>query len=165
MSNSLLESLHYWSNYCENLYSNVKSKVFNYNNPVEDENLDFPLRYEEFISVCKSLKNNKAPGSDFLTNEDFKNLLSLDDPEILGSTDILKKVFEVISSFWGLERVPLKVKEVILRPFIKDSTKDEHDPTNYRTISLLNTLLKIYEGIIHQRLADFLERKHWFSPY
>ena len=89
----------------------------------------------------------------------------MDDPEILGSTDILKNVFKVISSFWGEERVPCKVKEVILRPFIKDDTTDEHDPTNYRTISLLNTLLKIYEGIIHKRLACFLERKRWFSQY
>ena len=71
--------------------------------------LDSPITYEEFISVCKWLKNNKAPGSDYITNEDFKNLLSLDDPEILGSTDILKNVFKVISSFWGEERVPYKV--------------------------------------------------------
>ena len=61
--------------------------------------------------------------------------------------------------------MPKKLKEVILRPFIKDVTKDIHDPNNYRTISLLNTILKIYEGIIHKRLICFLEKKHWFSPY
>jgi len=49
-----------------------------------------------------------------------------------------------------------------LRPFIKDTTKDEQDPNNYRTISLLNTMLKIYEGIIHKRLTNFLEGKKWF---
>ena len=36
---------------------------------------------------------------------------------------------------------------------------------NYRTISLLNTMLKIYEGIIHKRLTNFLEGKKWFSSF
>ena len=29
----------------------------------------------------------------------------------------------------------------------------------------MNTTLKIYEGIIHKRLVNFLEGKQWFSKY
>ena len=48
---------------------------------------------------------------------------------------------------------------MILRPFLKDSDKDEYNPENYRTISLLNTLFKVYEAIIHRILVCYLEDK------
>ena len=87
------------------------------------------------------------------------------DPEVFESTDLLKYVHKVISSFWEQETVPCNLKEVLLRPFIKDNTKDVHDPSNYRTISLLNTLLKIYEGIIHKRIVSFLEKNIGFHHF
>ena len=52
--------------------------------------------------------------------------------------------------FWEFESIPSALKKVILRPFLKDNDKDEYDPENYRTISLLNTLFKLYEAIIQQ---------------
>ena len=161
LSNSHIECLEYWSNYCESLYSKTCKKELDLT-PIENPKIDHPITFEEFISVVKSLKNNKAPGSDFITNEDFKNLLESDE-EILGGSVILQNVFKLISRFWEKEQVPSELKKVILRPFIKDSSEEEHDPNNYRTISLLNTLFKIYEGIIHNRLSCFLEKKQWFS--
>ena len=44
-----------------------------------------------------------------------------------------------------------------MRPFLKNADKDEHDPKNYRTISLLNSIFKLYEAIIHRRLMKKLE--------
>ena len=145
------------------VFKNIK-KIINYL-PINDEKLDSPITYEEMKISIKSLKNNKAPGSDFITNEDFKKWLTSDDPEILGNEAILKSIFKVICTFWDKENIPPKLKQVILRPFIKDTNEDEHDPSNYRTISLLNTVLKIYEGIIHKRLTHFLEGKQWFSSF
>ena len=49
-------------------------------------------------------------------------------------------MFKAITNFWNEEKMPSKLKEVILRPFIKDTNEDEHDPNNYRTISLMNTI-------------------------
>ena len=86
--------------------------------PVKDEKLDAPIKYEEFKNSIKSLKNNKAPGSDFITTEDFKNLLTSDDPEILGKEVILNSLFKGITNLWNDEKMPSKLKEVILRPFI-----------------------------------------------
>ena len=74
-----------------------------------------------------------------MTNEDFKAPLNFDDPDNLGSTVILESGFKVISHFWKEESVPPELKKVILRPFLKDSTEDEHDPNNSTTISLINT--------------------------
>ena len=86
LSTSLPECLRYWCEYCTKLYDKPNSKVFAYN-PIygNDVDLDCPITYAEFISVLKTLKNNKAPGSDLITNEDLKILLQLsDDEEISG---------------------------------------------------------------------------------
>ena len=72
LSNSHSECLKFWSIYCEKLYSKTCNKnLFDYIS-IENMDLDSPINYDEFISSLKSLKNNKAPGSDFITNEDFK---------------------------------------------------------------------------------------------
>ena len=112
------------------------------------------------------MSNNKTPGSDFITNEDFKILLQPSDDQDISrkSALFLKTIFDILNSFWVNERVPCQLKNVILRPFLKNSEKDEHNPGNYRTISLLNTLFKIYEAIIHKRLVKWLETKKWLSP-
>ena len=52
-----------------------------------------------------------------------------------------------------------------MRPFIKDQEKSAHDPSNYRPISLLNTLMKIYEALIHKRLVTYLEKNGIFSDF
>ena len=111
LSNSLTECLENWSCYCEKLYSKTCKKQFKYK-PVKNEVLDGPIRYEEFNSVLMSLKNNKGPGRDFITNEDIKDLLSIDDPEIPESTVFLEYVFKVISRFWEVETIPKKLKDL-----------------------------------------------------
>ena len=159
LSTSLPECLNFWSNYCTKLYEkhNLPAFVFN---PVKgnDQELDRPFTYVEFVSVLPGLKNNKAPGSDFITNEDFKILLQASDDQDISSKSalFLKTVFDILNSFWVKEKVPCQLKNIILRPFLKDSDKDVYNPGNYRTISLLTTLFKIYKAIIHERLVNWL---------
>ena len=59
--------------------------------------------------------------------------------------------------FWFNDRVPPDLKRTVLRPFLKDSTKDASDPSNYRPISLLNSIMKIYESVICGRIVSRLE--------
>ena len=66
--------------------------------------------------------------------------------------------------FWEYERIPSGLRKLILRSFLKDKDKDEYAPENYRTISLLNTLFKLYEAIIHNRLVCYLEKELLLSP-
>ena len=106
LSNSHSECLKFWSIYCEKLYSKTCNKNLFDCISIENMDLDSPINYDEFISSLKSLKNNKAPGSDFITNEDFKNLLSLDDSEIKESVVILQSVYNVIRGFREKESVP-----------------------------------------------------------
>ena len=109
LSNSLTECLQFWSNYCKKLYSKTGKESFNYV-PINDEKLDSPITYEEFKKSIMSLKNNKAPGSDFLTNENFKKWFTSDDPEILGEELVIESIYKVISNFWDSEKIPPKLK-------------------------------------------------------
>ena len=69
----------------------------------------------------------------------------------------------MMQHLWETEKVPEAFKETTLRPFLKDSDKDPTKPTNYRPVSLLNVLMKVYEHIIKERLTKFLAEINYFS--
>ena len=71
----------------------------------------------------------------------------------------------MIENFWFNETVPRDFKRTILCPFLKDEDKDKSDPSNYGPISLLNSFMKMYEGMISQRLSTFFEDNDILSPY
>ena len=123
----------------------------------------------EFIDVIYTLKNYKSPGYDHITNEDIVAMVMEDpsnNPIPVGQTiGLLRFIFNILSDFWFNECVPRDFKRTILRPFLKDNDKPSWDPSNYRPISLLNTLMKIYEGIICDRVVTFLDQNSVLSPF
>ena len=68
-----------------------------------------------------------------------------------------------MSNFWKREKVPLKAKETVIRPFLKANDEDPTNPKYYRPIALLSTVRKVYEQIIKKRLQQVLEELNFFS--
>ena len=103
-----------------------------------------------------------------MLNEDITSALleDIEDDKVPSEQKalLLDSIFKIFSDFWFNECVPRDFKRTVLRPFLKSSDKDCCDPSNYRPISLLNTLMKVYEGIICKRLICFLEEKKILSP-
>ena len=58
--------------------------------------------YEEIKnSIISHNNNNKALGSDFIPNDDFKKWLTYDKPVMLGNEEILKSIFRLCVYFLG----------------------------------------------------------------
>ena len=68
-------------------------------------------------------------------------------------------LFGILSNFWSNECVPHDLKRTILRPFLKDSTKDASDPSNYRPISILSCISKLIEKLTYNRLIKYIENR------
>ena len=65
--------------------------------------MDSPIEFTEFMAAITSLKNNKAPGKDYITNEDIKSLLpheSYESDSFDFSEMALNKMFNLFEVFW-----------------------------------------------------------------
>ena len=115
-----------------------------------------------------ALKSNKSPGIDGLTSEDLLSLIPIESPSKEAANkprlSSLKYIFGILENFWFNEAVPRDFKRTILSPFLKNDSEDHTNPDNYRPISLLNSLMKIYEGMICSRISRFFEENKILSP-
>ncbi|KAJ4436079.1 hypothetical protein ANN_18706 [Periplaneta americana] len=107
------------------------------------------IQEEEIQMVLKKKNRPTAPGPDGIGYNLIKMMpqewihhLAMAYTQILHSGDI-----------------PPTWKEIYTHPILKPNTAG-HQATDYRPISLLNTLRKIFEKIIHDRLTFYLERMH-----
>ena len=102
---------------------------------------------DEIVRAVKTMKLNRAPGIDGLTLEVYKEL----DPLFIS---ILRTLFNHIlrtrqyPSIWSIGMIV---------PIHKGGTKD--DPSNYRGITLLNTVGKIFTSIVNSRLTEWVEKQ------
>lgn len=105
--------------------------------------LDSPFTEQELKNVILSLKSNKSPGIDGLIGEIFKCSLDIMSP-------LLVKLFNVIF-LQGI--YPNTWSEGLITPIHKKSSLD--DTNNYRGITLINVLSKIYSHILNNRLLKW----------
>ena len=80
----------------------------------------------------KSLKNNKTGGNDGLVGELFKYGGS-------GMANLLKALYEVV---WTEEGIPTQWRQGLIVSLYKKG--DVEDPGNYRGITLLNVVGKLF---------------------
>ena len=99
----------------------------------------------EVIRTIKSLDPNKSSGPNNIPNK-ILNLLLID------ISDILTKIFN-LSFETGKFISLLKIAKVI--PIFKNKGSDS-DVTNYRPISLLSNIDKIFEKLVYSRISSFL---------
>ena len=104
----------------------------------DDESLDSPFSMDELKKVISSLKSNKSPGMDGLTAEIFKSSYDILSP-------LLLRLFNVvfISGYY-----PTQWSEGLITPIHKKASLE--DANNYRGITLINVLSKIYSHLLKQ---------------
>ena len=97
---------------------------------------------EELQAAILKLKPRKAPGPDETPNELFR---LLDDENTL-------KLLEFYNDVWEKGEVPVDWKEAIVISLYKGKGADT-SPENYRPISLLNSIYKVFASMLQIRLS------------
>lgn len=130
-------------NFCDNHDFNDSNCAF--------EELDQPITITEILTAIKLLKAGKAMGSDSLMNEYF-----IESMDILGShlCDIFNAILN--SGFF-----PDKWTEGVIIPIHKKGNID--DVNNYRGITLVSCLSKLFTTIINKRIESFCNNNNVIS--
>jgi hypothetical protein len=117
------------------------------NDYVSDELLDREFNVFEIQSATKRLKSNKAAGIDLVPNEVWK----------IGSPMLLLSLCSLFQLCYTTGKVPLAWCEAVILPLWKKGCTQT--TSNYRPISLLNTILKLFTSTLNARL-NYWARRH-----
>jgi len=99
----------------------------------------------EIKRVATNAKKGKAVGGDLLPYEVFQN------PE---SVDLLEQLFNRV---FTTNLVPTMWLKFLIKPIPKGGDADPRIPLEYRGISLLSTVGKLYSSILNERITTHLD--------
>ena len=111
----------------------------------------FPVDTEEIFNIISSLENKSTAGHDGISNKLLKLVASV------VSYHVAKLINRSIQE--GFFPVCLKTAKII--PLHKNGNFE--NPSNYRPISLLSSLSKVFEKVLNARMVEFLEKHQLFS--
>ena len=117
-----------------------------FNETQSNDELDSSFTETELRKVIFSLHNNKSPGLDSLTSEILKSAYDFISPFLLSLYNRMFNTGEYPRA-WG---------EGIISPIFKKG--DTNEASNYRGITLINTLSKVYSQLLLNRLTGWSEK-------
>ena len=100
-----------------------------------------------------SLRYHKATGLDGISNDIMK----------YGIEWIAKPLTNIFNGILRLEYFPERWNKVIMVPFYKSGDAD--DPVNYRGISLLGCVGKLFAAVLNRRLSIWIEDNNYLSIF
>jgi hypothetical protein len=112
----------------------------------------YPITETEISKQISSLKNTQSSGIDMITSVMLK----------LCKQNVALPLAHLYNLCMTGGVYPECFKQAIVIPIYKGG--DRKLLSNYRPISLLSTLSKVFEKTIGQRLRQYLEEKKFFSP-
>ena len=114
------------------------------NNPLYDEILNGSITEKEVTEAINKLKSSKAPGNDSILNEYIKNTPQAFIP-------LYCKLFNIVLNT-GI--IPDSWLLGIIKPMYKNKGNPQ-DPDNFRAITLISCLGKLFTSVINERLNFF----------
>ena len=139
-----------WAEHYQDLYlreSVVTEAALNSNPslPVMEE-LDTPPTEEELNKAIDSLARGKAPGGDGILAEVLQ----------CAKSTLLHHLYELLCQCWEEGYVPQDMRDANIITLYKNKG-DRSDCNNYRGISLLSVLGKVFARVVLQRLQQVAE--------
>ena len=150
-SNAKIPPIQEFYNYYKNINTSEINETFDFGeSEYEADNADIILNSkiseEEISTAINGLKLGKSPGHDEILNEHIKSTKCLFMPLYI-------KLFDTIFDTSILPEVWLEGK---IRPIYKNKG-DQLNAENYRPITVLSCLGKLFTSILNNRLTKFLE--------
>ena len=161
------DTLDVWKAHFENLYTPKESEEFDKNHydmvtakvaelNAEDIDGDFlhnPFSEKEVKDAISQLHKRKACGYDGITTEHL----------LYGGDCVILILTLIYNNMIRLEFVPVNLRRGIQIPLFKGKGACCLDPNNYRGISLLTNLNKVYEVLVWGRLKGWWEERKVIS--
>ncbi|PSN36944.1 hypothetical protein C0J52_20054, partial [Blattella germanica] len=147
------EVLKCWKSHFETLldggqYNLTKENEENIIADMEDQSDgDLLPSLEDVREAIEQLKNNRSPGPHNLNAELFK----------VAEPVLLDKLYYILLQVWKIEKIPSEWEQGIICPIFKTG-----DPTlchNYRGITLLNIIYKIFSVILFKKIRPYAEKQ------
>lgn len=112
----------------------------------DDNILNTPITQEEIERAILLLNNAKSPGSDMILNEHIKTSKTVMMPIYIS---LFNLVFStgILPESWTIG---------IIKPIYKNKG-NAHEPQNYRPITILSCLGKLFTSVLNLRLNNFLD--------
>lgn len=102
---------------------------------------------EETKIIINNLRSSSSPGYDKITVDLLKIL----------SDHLLKPITHIINTSFENGKFPSNYKTTIVTPIFKSG--NEMEISNYRPISLISNVAKIYEKAVKKQLTEFIKKK------
>ena len=112
----------------------------------EEDEIEIPVTEEELLQACDKLRPKKAPGPDGVPAEAVK-LFTKHQPKIV--CQVFDKLFKV-----GEYPANWKTSKLVL---LRKGNKPLTEPTSFRLICLLDSIGKLYEQVISERIRQALK--------
>lgn len=113
----------------------------------------FPTSTGELNQIIKELKSDAATGMDGIDTRTLKTL----------SKDLAEAILPMINECLVSGHYPITFKKTLIIPVYK-GVGDKRDPNNYRPISIISNLAKIFEKLLYKRIMEFLTKEKFFAP-
>ena len=113
----------------------------------KEETRNEGITIEEVIESIHMLKRGKVAEHDNITAEMLQNM----------GENGLEMLTELFNKIWEEERIPKDWEVGIVIPLIKKG--DISDCSNYRGITSLSVVLKVYERIMEKRVREILNKQ------
>ena len=112
----------------------------------------YPADGTEISRIITNLKNHKSPGLDGLTAEILKKSHDV----------IVEKLSHLVNESLKSGTFPQVLKAASVVPIYKSGKKSIRE--NYRPISVLSVLSKVFERVVHERLYNFMDKNKLLYP-
>ena len=158
------EILERWRVDFENLYNGCGSTEFDnvhYNETKSDkdirerrmeeesyqcnEEINYDVSFQEISDIVMRAKSNSACGIDEIPYSVLKY------PVVINT---IRSLFQHI---FDTSLIPSVWRKAIICPILKDPSSDKRVPMNYRGVSLLPCISKLYSSFINKRIMSYLE--------